>query len=250
MSGDEQIPFNNRTHDRLTELETHRVANTKAIEYWGKQIEGLKKKTDFKLLVGLAGDQATKINKNIDEIKSLKELVLSNHRTVIGYCDELKGFTHNQSDDKWSVIKNIEEVLGEALDRIDGYDIEMRDLIDKLGGEKAGSDSSSLNHPKDVRDGTLNQNSKPLRWHFKTPRDEGFLDEPFEFAGHTINPYPSPYSKEQEDFAEHVGRIIGKENSDDYILVKRANLQEWHDYLKENGDPYWKEMEKYLGGDT
>lgn len=29
-------------------------------------------------------------------------------------------------------------------------------------------------------------------------------------------------------------------------MVERANLQEWHDYLKENGDPYWKEMEKYL----
>lgn len=41
----------------------------------------------------------------------------------------------------------------------------------------------------------------------------------------TEDPYPSPYSKEQEDFAEHVGRIIGKENSDDYILVETQDLK-------------------------
>ena len=122
-------------------------------------------------------------------------------------------------------------------------------------GEKAGSDASSINHPKDVRDGTLNQNSKPpeLSEHDKKTMKEmipkaDFIvcDEPRE----DDEVLKSPYYPCGERI-DHKGWVaIDKKKQ---TVVKREDLQWLFDVLlfttnktkQATKDRYYKLKEEY-----
>lgn len=72
-----------------------------------------------------------------------------------------------------------QRILREIINiQVEGFDsVDIKRMLAKLDGEKPSR-----------------------RWYFKTPREEGFLDEPFEFAGHIIKPEdlnPSKHTLEE-----------------------------------------------------
>ena len=95
---------------RIEKLELDRKAQTKQIEYWGERIEKLESHYKEHFEKGFH-------HKQIDELKEQVE--------------QLKGYTYNQSDDKWHTINNIEEVLRELNQIVKGinYDLNIRKLF-------------------------------------------------------------------------------------------------------------------------
>lgn len=222
------------------------------LEIYDKRIKKLEKTVEL-LHLGLISEEkdfkfhreegikfGQNINKELSELKNVKN------------C-QLWGVCENQ----WVKIKELKGLI----DKHRKYH-----AIDKLGGDKSVASVSNIEEHNGDETSIQTESQPPSkkRWYFKTPRDEGFLDEPFEFAGHTINPSEQDLEetcpkcefrylehvhtgrewicpKQEEEVAEPLAGSVSEQiinefnkiNTTGHILVLEAEFRQMISYLKD-----------------
>lgn len=232
MSEDEQIPFNNRTHDRLTELEkkfenririnpSRMVCVEEAISSHLEIIKKLEKEIDlmntdwtqmdnmhdkFKKelseLVGNTFEGMSQLDTEIDELKNSIDYFkpLQNVNDLQRQIKELKESIKLLSGDVVGNLK-IKEVLRELINLVwkspkiyPDIGNALMELHTKLGGEKELSKrENGLNHTHDTGVGNVPNDSKPPR----LPNNDSIQDQE-EFLRTIENPSEQDYMKDYD----------------------------------------------------
>jgi len=174
--------------------------------------------------------QSDRIKRLEKEIKELKQLVLDNHRTVIGYCDELKEQQYLDAGEIRNTKQDIHEIRETLQEFISVYEMEnMVDtgLLAMLGGEKTVNE---VNNPMSSGSGMKTEtDSKP-------PSNEVWCE------GHN----PSEYNARDQNHA--VGKALRMALSGQDSKPPRVDVYQYKGKLPhyENMDPAYNRKETEL----